>query len=171
MGGACLAGGIPGSGAAALPDSGRPTLRPGPPGLVVSLELRLGLLIQGGSKAAGTIAARQPLAGAVVRGRFSIVDERYIEQVLTETGRARRRLSLTDVVNAGLPAVYSQFGEQLLFMDGRIYDASDPSLLTEVPIAATGESDETVGLEFGWQHAGDCPVASARTSGRRRTHT
>ena len=29
--------------------------------------------------------------------------------------------------SVGLPAVYQQFGEQLLYMDGTIFDASDPS--------------------------------------------
>ena len=69
---------------------------------------------------------------------------------------ARRRLSLVDVMNVGLPAVYSQFGERLIYEDGRIYDARDPSSLTEIPLTAADRSGEAVGLEYGWKHAGDC---------------
>ena len=85
-----------------------------------------------------------------------MVDGRQVEQVLADAGSARRRLSLVDVMSAGLPAVYSQFGDRLLYMDGRIFDATDPSSLAEIPDIAAGEAESTVGLEFGWQHAGGC---------------
>ena len=94
-----------------------------------------------------------------------MIDARQVESVLSQTGRARRRLSLVDVVSVGLPAVYQQFGEQLLYVDGTIFDASDPSLPSEI-LNVTDETDEAVGLEFGWQHAGDCSChlcASERT--------
>ena len=77
-----------------------------------------------------------------------------VKGVFAKARRAPRRLSLADVVSVGLPAVYQQFGEQLLYVDGTIFDASDPSLPAEI-LNVADESDEAVGLEFGWQHAGE----------------
>jgi hypothetical protein len=85
-----------------------------------------------------------------------MVDGRHVATVLAEASRAQRRLSLEDVFKAGLPAVFQEFGERLLFMDGRIYDASDSSSLAEILLGVVCEPDQTVGLEFGWRHAGDC---------------
>ncbi len=85
-----------------------------------------------------------------------MADNGRVEKVLAEASRARRRLSLADVVNAGLPAVYQQYGERLVYMDGRIFDASDPSSPAEIANIVAGEADQAVGLEFGWRHAGDC---------------
>jgi hypothetical protein len=83
-------------------------------------------------------------------------DGRLVEKMLAEASRARRRLSLADVVNAGLPAVYQQYGEQLIYLDGRIFDASDPSSPAETSLLVEGDADQAVGVEFGWRHAGDC---------------
>jgi hypothetical protein len=65
---------------------------------------------------------------------------------------ASRRLSLDEVRMADLPASYQGFGERLVYLNGTIYDASDPSS----PTAVCGIADHIVGLEYGWQHAGDC---------------
>jgi hypothetical protein len=100
-----------------------------------------------------------------------MIDARQVERVLSQTSRARRKLSLADVVSVGVPAVYQQFGEQLLYVDGTIFDASDPSLPSEI-LNVTDETDEAVGLEFGWQHAGDCSChlcASERTARNSQT--
>jgi hypothetical protein len=86
-----------------------------------------------------------------------MADARLIERVLVEASRVRRRLSLEEVLEAGLPAVYQRYGDRLLFTDGRIFDASDPEALAEIPLILADGSLETVGLEFGWKHAGDCP--------------
>jgi hypothetical protein len=85
-----------------------------------------------------------------------MTDRRLVERFLAETGRARRRLSLAEVMNAGLPAVYQQYGEQLVYLDGRILDASDPSSPSETSLIVEGEADQAVGVEFGWRHTGDC---------------
>ncbi len=82
--------------------------------------------------------------------------ERRVESVFAEASRAKRRLSFEEVLEAGLPAVYQQFGEQLLYMDGRFFDARDPSALAEIPLIVAGAPDQAVGVEFGWQHSGDC---------------
>lgn len=104
-----------------------------------------------------------------------MIDVRQVESVLAHAGHTRRKLSLVDVVSVGLPAVYQQFGEQLLYMDGTIFDASDPSVPAEI-LNVADESDEAVGLEFGWQHASDCschlcaserPAKSAPATGGR----
>jgi hypothetical protein len=86
-----------------------------------------------------------------------MADGRLIESVLAEASRAKRRLSFEEVLEAGLPAVYQQYGDRLLYMDGRIFDASDPSSLAEIPLIVAGAAEQAVGVEFGWRHAGDCP--------------
>jgi hypothetical protein len=75
---------------------------------------------------------------------------------LAEVSRARPRLSFEEVLTIGLPAVYQEFGERLLFIEGRIYDASDPSSPVEILLNVVRKPDHMVGLEFGWRHAGDC---------------
>jgi hypothetical protein len=86
-----------------------------------------------------------------------MADGRLIESVLAEASRAKRRLSFEEVLEAGLPAVYQQYGDRLLYMDGRIFDASDPSSLAEIPLIVAGAAEQAVSVEFGWRHAGDCP--------------
>jgi hypothetical protein len=85
-----------------------------------------------------------------------MTDGEQIERVFAEASRARHRLSLEEVLSAGLPALYREFGERLLYLDGVIFDASDSSSPSEIPLGLVGELDQAVGLEFGWQHAGDC---------------
>ena len=84
-----------------------------------------------------------------------------LKGVLAKARRAPRRLSLADVVSVGLPAVYQQFGDQLIYADGSIFDAGDPSLIAEI-VHSAGASGQVVGLEFGWQHAAgcSCPLCS-----------
>ena len=94
---------------------------------------------------------------------------RQVERVLADAGQGRRRLSLADVLDVGLPAVYQQYGEQLVFIDGRIFDASDPSAPAEIHSNASDEADVAVGVEFGWRHVGDCSCrlcAADRTAHR-----
>jgi hypothetical protein len=85
-----------------------------------------------------------------------MTDPRPIEGMLAANSRARRRLSLDEVLAAGLPAVYQRYGDRLLYADGRIFDASDPNALVEISPIAPGVTAQAVGLEFGWRHAGDC---------------
>jgi hypothetical protein len=85
-----------------------------------------------------------------------MTDVRLIERVLAEASRAKCRLSLEEVFEAGLPAVYQQYGDLLVYMDGRIFDASDPRAVTEVSPTVAGAAIKVVGVEFGWRHAGDC---------------
>ncbi|MGZ4199135.1 MAG: hypothetical protein ACXVP1_03005 [Thermoleophilia bacterium] len=85
-----------------------------------------------------------------------MTDGQLVEQVLAKTSRAQRRLSLAEVMTAGLPAVYQQYGEQLIYLDGRILDASDPSAPAETSLIVEGEADQAVGVEFGWRHSGGC---------------
>jgi len=70
--------------------------------------------------------------------------------------RLRPRLSLEDVVAAGLPAVYQDFGEHLLYRDGTIFDSARTGPSGEHPILELQSLDDAVGLEFGWRHASGC---------------
>jgi len=57
------------------------------------------------------------------------------------------------VVAAGLPAVFQDFGEHLIYRDGTIFDAAHGG---SEPILVVDGLDEAVGLEFGWRHASGC---------------
>jgi hypothetical protein len=86
-----------------------------------------------------------------------MAEVRLVEAVLAEAGRVRRGLSLEEVIEAGVPAVYQRYGDQLLFMDGRIFDARDPKELAETTLIVAGAGVQSIGVEFGWRHVGDCP--------------
>jgi len=90
-------------------------------------------------------------------------DTGFVEGVLAGARRARRRLSIEEVLEAGLPAVYEQYGERLLYLDGRILDASDPAALGEVMAVSTGTSNQAVGLDFGWRHVSECSCVHCAT--------
>ena len=100
-----------------------------------------------------------------------MADAMFIDGVLAGAGHTGRRLCLEQVLEAGLPAVYRRYGERLLYLDGRIFDASDPGALAEVAIITPGAAGETVGLEFGWQHADDCSCAFCSVEPATRTLT
>ena len=95
-------------------------------------------------------------------------DARFIKGLLATASHARRRLSFDEVLEAGLPAVYQQYGERLLYLDGRIFDVSDPEAIAEIMLVGVGAADQAVGLEFGWRHAGAC---SCRFCATRPTDT
>ena len=90
---------------------------------------------------------------------------------MRQTGR--RRLALEEVVDAGRPAVYRRFGDELLFVDGTIFDVSGPGLPTELSLAVPLDhprlAKHAVGIEFGWQHAlhCPCPACSSQTTPMR----
>jgi hypothetical protein len=77
---------------------------------------------------------------------------------LRTTGR--RPLALDEVVAIGRPAIYSRYGEALLFMNGTIFDVREPFAPSElslgVPLNDPAVVRHAVGIEFGWRHALDC---------------
>ena len=75
---------------------------------------------------------------------------------------ASPRLSLEDVVSAGLPAVYRDHGEHLIFRDGGIFDGSSIGESPVEPIMVLDSGDEAVGLEFGWRHVAGCSCGLCR---------
>jgi hypothetical protein len=81
-----------------------------------------------------------------------------------------RRLALEDVVAVGRPAVYRRFGDELLFLEGRIFDVSVPGSPAEVTFESPASHPHiarlAVGIEFGWQHAlhCSCPVCSSQAA-------
>ncbi len=86
----------------------------------------------------------------------------FIQGVLAGATRARRRLSIQEVLEAGLPAVYQQYGDRLIYLDGRILDVSDPAAPAEVVVISPDSPDAArqVGLEFGWRHVSGCLCAN-----------
>ncbi len=72
----------------------------------------------------------------------------------------RRRLSFEEVVAAGRPAVFSDFGDSLLYLDGKVFVLreadlpADPAVLP--PVLDMRAMVRAVGIETGWRHAEDC---------------
>jgi len=70
------------------------------------------------------------------------------------------RLSLDQVRESGLPAYFFDHGEQLLFLDGELFElreresslkkGSRPKPLPHRIL------EDGVGIEYGWRHAADC---------------
>jgi hypothetical protein len=80
------------------------------------------------------------------------------------TGHAERAphgyLSLDDVMACGVPARFCDYGEALLFVNGEVYDVRrceagewGGSLPEPLPRQVL---ESGVGIEYGWQHMGDC---------------
>ena len=68
-----------------------------------------------------------------------------------------RRLLLEEVREAGLPAYFYDHGEQLVYLDGELYDLAEAkagqSGVRPLPhtVIETG-----VGIEYGWHHTTHC---------------
>lgn len=83
----------------------------------------------------------------------------------------RRLLSFKQVIASGRPAVYSQFGDALLFMDGVFFDVLDPGSPTELwrkmPPNDPGVANRAIGIEYGWRHMSGCPCDFCAPLGSR----
>jgi hypothetical protein len=65
-------------------------------------------------------------------------------------------LSFAEIVEAGVPAAFCDFGERLVFLDGKLLDAQQPDTANSVPLEGLMGPSGAVGIEFGWRHAGTC---------------
>ena len=78
--------------------------------------------------------------------------------------QSKRRLSSADVLALGEPAIFDDFGERLLYADGRLIDllavrrSFDGALIA--PLLPASIIETGVGIEFGWRHAATCGCAS-----------
>ena len=88
-------------------------------------------------------------------------DGRKVEGALAAiepTGR--RRLSFAEVIYTGRPAVYRQFGDALLYLDGTFFDVLRPGspieLGLKVPLEDPHFARRAVGIEYGWRHESAC---------------
>ena len=77
-------------------------------------------------------------------------------------------LDLREVRESGLPAVFLDYGEVLLYMDERLFslhDANGPADPRRLPPPLPTQILETgVGIEYGWRHFSGC---SCRFCGHR----
>jgi hypothetical protein len=84
----------------------------------------------------------------------------------------RHRLSFNEVIETGRPAVYSQFGDALLFMDGALFDVLKPGSPTElwrkVPRDDPRFAGRAIGIEYGWRHVSGCSCDFCAPPGPRR---
>ena len=99
-------------------------------------------------------------------------DRRKVKGALTAihpTGR--RRLSFREVIDSGRPAVFRQFGDSLLFVDGTVFDVIKPGspieLGLKVPLEDPYFARRAVGIEYGWRHALHCPCDVCAPRGSR----
>ena len=72
----------------------------------------------------------------------------------------RRPLTFDQVLRSREPAVFEHYGEHILYLDGRLYlfgDADNGAGLRVCPARLDASCmEQSVGLEFGWQHAEAC---------------
>jgi hypothetical protein len=82
----------------------------------------------------------------------------------------RRRLTFEEVIAAGQPAVYRQFGDHLLYVEGRFFDVREPGAPTLIEVGASSSRRDAhaahrgVGIEYGWRHAADCSCSFCSAS-------
>jgi hypothetical protein len=103
----------------------------------------------------------------VMRERVVTDVQELAGALATVTTAGRKRLTFDEVLSAGQPAMYRSFGESLLYVGGRLFDIREPGSPIEVGLAlppqgrapAVADRAVTVGLEYGWHHAADCPCA------------
>jgi hypothetical protein len=84
----------------------------------------------------------------------------------------RRRLTFEEVLAAGQPAVYREFGDHLLYVDGRFFDVREPGAPTPIDVGGSSlpaaneppDARRGVGIEYGWRHAADCPCSYCSAS-------
>jgi hypothetical protein len=76
----------------------------------------------------------------------------------------RAALTFDEVVASGRPAVFEDFGDVLLFVDGRLFvlrDARQETRKEELPLELdTRRIPHGVGFETGWRHADGCACAA-----------
>jgi hypothetical protein len=88
------------------------------------------------------------------------------------TRAGRRRLTFEEVLAAGQPAVYRQFGDHLLYIGGRLFEVRKTGSPIELEMILPRKEREalaahraaSVGIEYGWHHAADCPCSYCTTS-------
>lgn len=85
-----------------------------------------------------------------------VADGPDMRRILAETESGPRRLSFAEIVEAGVPAAFCDFGERLVFLDGKLLDAQQPDTANSVPLEGLMGPSGAVGIEFGWRHAGTC---------------
>ncbi len=80
---------------------------------------------------------------------------------LTHPSQGSRRLDLREVRECGAPAVFFDYGEALLYLDGQLFSLRDVrekpgrAMLLPPPLPAQ-VLEIGVGLEYGWRHVSGC---------------
>lgn len=78
----------------------------------------------------------------------------------TPAARSHTLLTLAEVRASGLPAVFSDHGEHLLFQDGELFELRDGEAGWQAdsrpqPLPRRILADG-VGIEYGWRHSAGC---------------
>ena len=76
-----------------------------------------------------------------------------------------KRLLLQEVLEAGLPAYFFDDGEQLVYLNGELYDLTEAKSASGALQPLPREILESgVGIEYGWRHTRHCACTLCRTS-------
>ena len=80
--------------------------------------------------------------------------------------RSRALLSLDEVCASALPAYFYDYSEELLYLDGQLFDLRDVEAAERAganPLPLQREIlDNGVGLEYGWRHVAGCACHCCR---------
>jgi hypothetical protein len=84
----------------------------------------------------------------------------------TSGARSRALLSLDEVRASALPAYFYDYSEELLYLDGQLFDLRDVEAAERAgvdPLPLPREILENgVGLEYGWRHVAGCACHCCR---------
>lgn len=88
---------------------------------------------------------------------------RRLEQA-RRVGCADTQLLLDEVRRSGLPAYFFDHGEQLVYLDGELYDLAETAPDGGVTVRPLPHQvlESGVGIEYGWRHRADCACPLCR---------
>jgi hypothetical protein len=78
-------------------------------------------------------------------------------------------LDFEEVLASGRPALYEEFGDLLLYLEGTVFilQGAEPHAPDEAPMLDPNALPRAVGIESGWRHSGSCDCEFCIAEARR----